>query len=228
MEFSEVDQNNMLEFVTRSFYTYSKGDIGLHPFDGETNPIPPFSNDKYTFTKAFRYNLNGKLIAPEVGSLSMLAVDNNPLIIDLLHKIGPSVLLREIARFVRLALINQIILEELEKFKFGEPTYKKPSEPSESTGYGLVEASRGSLGHWIVIKNGKISNYQIITPTQINMGPEDPYGNPSHMSMALIGTLVEDPENPIEIAHIVRSHDACMVCNVHLFDNNKEKMVLRL
>jgi len=228
MEFSSIDQANMLEFVTKSFYSYSKGDIGLHPFEGETNPLPPFSNDKYTFTKTFRYKLNGKLIAPEVGALSMMAVDNNPLIIDLLNKLDSSVLLREIARFVRLAFISKIVIEELEKFRFGEPTYKKPLDISESKGYGLVEASRGSLGHWIVIKDNKIFNYQVVTPTQINMGPEDSYGNLSHISKALIGTTVEDIENPIELAHIVRSHDACMVCNVHVLDGNREKMVLRL
>lgn len=124
--------------------------------------------------------------------------------------------MREIARFVRLAFISKIVIEELEKFRFGEPTYKKPLDISESKGYGLVEASRGSLGHWIVIKDNKIFNYQVVTPTQINMGPEDSYGNLSHISKALIGTTVEDIENPIELAHIVRSHDACMVCNVHV------------
>ncbi|ARM77064.1 cytochrome B [Acidianus manzaensis] len=223
----QLNQENFLEFVSKSYYTYSSGDIGLHPFQGETNPIPPISKDKYTFTKAFRYKLKDKLIAPEVGALSMLAVGGNDLILDLLKHLGTNVLLREIARFIRIVLINKIIEEQLEKYKFGEPTYKKPDEVKDSQGYGLIEASRGSLGHWIVIKDGKIQNYQIITPTQINMGPEDPYGNLSHMSLALVGTEVENIDNPIEVAHIVRSHDACMVCNVHFFDN-KEKMVLKL
>lgn len=228
-EVSELKQENILEFVSASYYTYSVGDAGLHPFEGETNPIPTLENrKKYTFTKAFRYKLEDKLIAPEVGALAMLAVSGNELILDLLRRLGPSVLLREIARYVRVALISRIIEEQLEEYTFGEPTYKRPDEIKDSQGYGLLEAARGSLGHWIVIKDGKIHNYQIVTPTQINMGPEDAYGNPSHMSLALVGTEVEDLNNPIEVAHIIRSHDACMVCNVHFFDSNKEKMVLRL
>lgn len=227
MEVQPVDQERMEEFVDKSYYVYSRKG-GLHPFQGETNPIPPLSMDKYTFTKTFRYRMGDSLISPEVGAMAMLTVDGNPLMLDAMRKIGPSVLLREISRFVRLALISKIVAEELEKFKFGEPTYKKPSEVNDAIGYGLVEASRGSLGHWIVIKERRIHNYQVITPTQINMGPEDPEGNLSHMSMALIGTEVSDLENPIEVAHVVRSHDACMVCNVHVLDGGKELMVLRL
>lgn len=134
----------------------------------------------------------------------------------MVDKIGPSVLSRIIARIIRIIIYNELMINELNNFKFGKPTYKKPNDVIEGKGYGLVEAPRGALGHWIVIKGGKILNYQIVTPTQINMGPEDPLGNKSHLPLALIGTEVSNVDNPIEVYHIVRSHDACMVCNVHM------------
>ena len=31
-----------------------------------------------------------------------------------------------------------------------------------------------------------------------------------------IGTMLKDPENPVELGHIVRSFDACLVCAVHV------------
>ncbi|EZQ01972.1 cytochrome B [Candidatus Acidianus copahuensis] len=227
-EIFPLEQGNIAEFVTHSFYTYTKGNVGLHPFKGETIPIMPKENGKYTFTKAFRYSLNGEYIAPEVGSLAMLSVSLNPLIVDILRRRGKSVLVREISRILRLVLIHKFVEEELGNYEPNGKTYIKPDEKNEGEGFGLVEASRGSLGHWISIKDGKINNYQIITPTQINMGPEDPFGNPSHMSQALVGTKVDYTDNPIEIVHIVRSHDACMVCNVHFLDGNQERFSVRI
>lgn len=226
----DLDQNNILEFVSNSYYTYYEGEkIGLHPFDGETNPLPPnINSSKYTFTKACRYKLGNSLIAPEVGAISMLTVGGNSLMVDLVRRFKSNVLLREIARIIRLALIHKIIMNELNDFDVNKPAYKKPDEVNNTRGYGMLEAPRGSLGHWIVIRDGKIYNYQIVTPTQINIGPEDPFGNLSHLSLSLIGTEVNDVDNPIEVAHIVRSHDACMVCNVHFFDSGMEKLVIRL
>jgi len=215
-EYIEFDQENIREFVTYSYYKYDNENVGLHPFDGITQVIDPASDlNKYTFTKCFRYLYQGNLLAPEVGALAMLTVADIPLIKDLVRRIGPNVLTRVIARLYRVVLYNKLMVENLRGYEFNKPTYKRVEYKDEGMGFGLVEAARGSLGHWIIIKDGKIKNYQIITPTQINMGPEDPYGGKSHVAMAIIGTEVEDESNPIEVTHIIRSHDSCMVCNVH-------------
>lgn len=215
-EMASFDQQRVIEFVNNSFYTYSMGDnVGLHPFEGETAPSIEEGKTKYTFTKCFRYDYYGQLLAPEVGALAMLAVSKNKLILDIVNRLGPNVLARVIARLVRVALYHKLMEEELETFEIGKPTYKRPEEAKAGKGYGLVEAARGSLGHWIVVKDGKIVNYQIVTPTEINMGPEDPLGNKSHVANSLIGTEVSDVRNPVEVYHIIRSHDPCTVCNVH-------------
>jgi len=213
--FEEVDQKNALEFVNSSYYVYSNGDsVGLHPFEGETNPMLTDDNKKYTFTKCFRYKYKDSFLAPEVGALSMLTVNSHPLILDVVRRHGPSVLARLISRIVRVSLFHRLIEEELEQFVPGRPTYKSVKQ-RDGLGFGLVEAARGALGHWVIIKDGKISNYQIVTPTQINMSPEDPWGNKGHLAKALIGVEVTDPRDPIEAYHIVRAQDSCLVCTVH-------------
>ena len=72
---------------------------------------------------------------------------------------------------------------------------------------GLWEAPRGSVGHWIDIKDGKISNYQCVNPTNWNASPADDKGQPGPIEQALIGTAVIDESNPFEIVRIVRSFD---------------------
>ena len=208
-----VDQRNIVEFVNSSYYTYTKGDnVGLHPFEGET--IPEISEKKYTFTKCFRYKYKDSFIAPEVGALAMMTLNSHPLITDIVRRKGPSVLARVISRIVRVSIFHKLMEEELDNFIPGKPTYKRV-EQKDGMGFGLVEAARGALGHWVVIKDGKISNYQIATPTQINMSPEDPWGNKSHLAKALIGIEVSDPKEPIEAYHVIRAQDSCLVCTVH-------------
>ncbi len=81
---------------------------------------------------------------------------------------------------------------------------------------GLVEAARGSLGHWIRIKHGRILNYQIVAPTTWNFSPRDHLGTPGVLEQALFETEVgADDADAVAIQHIVRSFDPCMVCTVH-------------
>jgi hydrogenase large subunit len=94
--------------------------------------------------------------------------------------------------------------------------------------FGLVEAARGGLGHWVKIRGGRISHYQIITPTSWNGSPRDSAGVRGPWEEALIGTLVRDPENPVEIGHVIRSFDACLVCTVHRVERGRSTTKLRL
>jgi hydrogenase large subunit len=78
-----------------------------------------------------------------------------------------------------------------------------------------VEAARGALGHWVKVAGGRITHYQIITPTTWNASPRDGDGVRGPWEQALVGTPVRDPDNPVELGHVVRSYDPCMVCCVH-------------
>ena len=43
----------------------------------------------------------------------------------------------------------------------------------EIEGVGTHEAPRGTLSHWIVIKDEKIKNYQAVVPSTWNASPRD-------------------------------------------------------
>jgi [NiFe] hydrogenase large subunit len=90
-------------------------------------------------------------------------------------------------------------------------------------GFGLTEAPRGALGHWINIQNGKISNYQMVVPSTWNLGPRDSSGNRGPVEQALIGTPVADASKPLEVLRIVHSFDPCLACAVHVIDTKKDK-----
>lgn len=87
--------------------------------------------------------------------------------------------------------------------------------PAAGTGHGLVEAPRGALGHWISIKDYHIAGYECIVPTTWNCSPRDSKNQPGPVEKALEGVVVADPEQPIELARIVRSFDPCLACAVH-------------
>jgi Ni,Fe-hydrogenase I large subunit len=69
-----------------------------------------------------------------------------------------------------------------------------------------------------VIETGKIANYQVITPTAWNIGPRDREEALGPIERAMVGARVTDPEDPVELAHVARSFDSCLVCTVHAYD----------
>ena len=83
---------------------------------------------------------------------------------------------------------------------------------------GLVDGARGALGHWIEIKEGKIANYQCVVPSTWNASPRDPKGQMSAYEASLIGTPVDNPDQPLEILRTIHSFDPCIACAVHLYD----------
>jgi hydrogenase large subunit len=90
--------------------------------------------------------------------------------------------------------------------------------PAEAKGVGMTEAPRGALAHWIVIKDKKIENYQLVVPSTWNASPRDAQGQRSAYEASLIGTPVADPEQPLEILRTIHSFDPCIACAVHVYD----------
>jgi len=96
------------------------------------------------------------------------------------------------------------------------------TRPALSFGVGLNEAARGALGHWVVVKNGRIHRYQVITPTNWNVSPRDPNGNPGPIEEALIDTPITEESDAsnwvgIDAVRTVRSFDPCLACTVHMY-----------
>jgi len=91
-------------------------------------------------------------------------------------------------------------------------------------GYGMAEAPRGALGHWVVIQDGKIKNYQAVVPSTWNAAPRDYKGRKGAYESSLIGTKVADPEQPLEILRTVHSFDPCIACAVHIVDTKGREL----
>jgi hydrogenase large subunit len=215
------DQSQIAEHVAHSWFHDYGG--GKHPFEGETKPYATGNEgERYSWAKAPRYHD----LPAETGPLAEAVIAGAPLIADLIAKGGVSVLVRELARMTRpvslfpamRTWVNELIAQKGERL-----TSVARIEAGE--GYGLIEAARGGLGHWVKIRGGRISHYQIISPTSWNGSPRDSADVPGPWEQALIGAAVRDPENPVEVGHIIRSFDACLVCTVHSVDRRGETKI---
>jgi len=79
----------------------------------------------------------------------------------------------------------------------------------------MIHGARGALGHWVSLEDNRIRKYQIITPTTWNGSPMDSKHVNGPWEQAVIGTQVKNESDMIEVQHIVRSFDPCLVCSVH-------------
>lgn len=211
-------EENISEHVKYSWFKEYSG--GKHPFEGETIPYYNADTPKYSWCKAPRY-----LDEPmEVGPLAQLVIAGDPLMNDIYAKEGSNVWSRQFARLHRLVLSLTLLkkfLNDLLKNRY-EPNILQNPEILDGEGIGLIEAARGALGHWVKFQNGKISSYQIISPTTWNSSPRDSNEKPGHWEATLLGTEVRNIENPVELGLIVRSHDACLVCSVHVLNTSRK------
>ncbi len=207
-------QERIVEDVSHSWFADQKE--GIHPFKGMTTPYATGSEgERYSWAKAPRYDG----LPAETGPLAEMIIASNPLFVDLIKNDGPSVFVRGLARLVRPAMLLPIAdlwLKELSRNKGG--FYSNYNKIEDGEGFGLIHAPRGALGHWVKIRDSKITKYQIITPTTWNASPRDSNGMVGPCEKALIGTEIKQPGNPVEVGHIIRSFDPCLVCTVHTID----------
>jgi hydrogenase large subunit len=220
-----MDQAMTREDVAHAWYDEPGG---LHPFDRTTVPVAKNDvdhNGKYSWSTAVRHAENGRL---EAGPLARQLVaggshgeswqHTDPFILDVYKKMGgASVALRHLARMHEGIKLYREAERILREFKLGDPWYIKPTE-TDGRGWGATEAIRGALCHWIEIQGGKIKNYQMIAPTTWNVGPRSADSERGPIEEALIGTPVADPRDPVEVGHVARSYDSCLVCTVHAHD----------
>ena len=138
------------------------------------------------------------------------------LITDLVTRDGTNVRSRVIARLIETARIALAMEQWTRALRLSEPFCHNSRELPNGSYVGLVEAARGSLGHWMAVSDGKIERYQIIAPTTWNFSPRDSLDVGGPLEQALVGTDVGDAgPRAVAIQHIVRSFDPCMVCTAH-------------
>ncbi|MEZ5288370.1 MAG: nickel-dependent hydrogenase large subunit [Vicinamibacterales bacterium] len=243
------DPMEVQEFVNNSWYDYAAGDqTGLHPWDGETalhytGPTPPYEEldvtRKYSWLKTPRWKgepmevgpLARMLVAYASGSAEVKeVVDATLKQLDVPVAALFSTLGRTAARGLETKLVagwaKEFYGQLLANLKVGEVStanttrWEPASWPADAKGVGLTEAPRGALAHWIVIKDEKIANYQLVVPSTWNASPRDTKGQRSAYEASLVGTPIANTEQPVEVLRTIHSFDPCLACAVHLHDEH--------
>lgn len=204
-----VDLARITEDATHAWLDDAGG--ARHPAQGHTRPLAD-KPGAYTWNKAPR--LGGEVI--ETGAIARQLTSGQPLIRDAVARCGGTVYTRVLARLVELARVLPMLEQWLAAITPKEPFFVPDALPDEAQGVGTTEAARGALGHWLQVRGGKLSHYQIIAPTSWNFSGRDAAGQPGALEAALAGAPVLPGETtPVAVQHIVRSFDPCMVCTVH-------------
>ena len=233
------------EFVVKGIkesgkHAWYEDDEPLEPWAGLTRPKYTGWQDegKYSWVKAPSFY--GKVV--EVGPLAYLMcnlanenkdtlhhfnhikglyekLSGNTLSVDHLH----STLGRIIARTVHCCVLNNILEQQwkllVDNIGTGDTVaYLKTDIPQtgEFKGVGFGEVPRGMLSHWVVVKNGKIENYQAVVPSTWNAGPRNQNDEMGPYELSIIGTPVAEPTKPLEVVRTIHSFDPCMSCAVHV------------
>jgi hydrogenase large subunit len=125
------------------------------PHSGRTLPQPDKAG-AYTWCKAPR--LGGRVA--ETGALARQVVAGHPLARDLVARDGGNAAARVFARLLELARLVPAMEGWTRALHPGEPYIGGATAmPDECESFGLIEAARGSLGHWLGIRRGRIGNY---------------------------------------------------------------------
>ncbi|HVJ48082.1 nickel-dependent hydrogenase large subunit [Desulfitobacterium sp.] len=246
------DPAQIQEFVTHSWYKYDDLQAGLHPWQGRTDPQydgpkPPYQNldenKRYSWIKTPRW----KGQAVEVGPLARMVIGyarGNPgmksLMNDALGRLDLplNALFSTLGRTLARALETKYCADQLSglyadliaNIKAGDSqTFNgekwDPSKwPKEAQGIGFCEAPRGALGHWVKIRDGKVSSYQAVVPTTWNASPRDKDGQKGAYESSLLDTPMAVPDQPLEILRTIHSFDPCLACSIHLIDPAEEKI----
>ncbi|MDD5330327.1 MAG: nickel-dependent hydrogenase large subunit [Sulfuricella sp.] len=234
------------ESVKHSWYKGGKG--ALHPYKGETEPdYTDFQdNGKYSWVKSPTFYSKPAQVGPLSRVLAMAAQNHKPTlkyltgVLDTAGSLANtkipltavhSTIGRHAARAVSCAvqvdeLANQWQLLVDNIGKGDTKTFNKPVFPKgEVSGVGFHEAPRGVLSHWVVIKDGKITNYQAVVPTTWNAAPRNEGDAPGPYEASLMNTPIADPERPLEVLRTVHSFDPCLACAVHVLDAEGKPVV---
>ncbi|NQU65817.1 MAG: nickel-dependent hydrogenase large subunit [SAR324 cluster bacterium] len=228
-------ENNVKESIARSWYD---GDWTQHPYK-ETIDVKYTNYDRngqYSFAKASRFADQPMQVGPlaqvlssyalgdprtkkyvEIALNTIKSVSKNDVPLRILH----STFGRIVARAIRCAVINDMALKHwddlINNLASGDTEYhNEPAFPKgEVKGFGFHETPQGTLSHWIVIQDGKIKNYQVVSPSTWNVGPRDSVGNKGPCEASLIGNPIIDPQRPLEVLRTIHSFNPCLTCAVH-------------
>ncbi|MEA3639591.1 MAG: nickel-dependent hydrogenase large subunit [Lamprobacter sp.] len=222
-------------------------------YDKRGGPKPPYQqlniDDGYSWLKSPRWNNHSVEVGPLARMLLLYADSSAPAHAQAKELVDYSLttldlpvegLFSTLGRTAARTLESKIVADAMQTWydalvanirngdtqTFNPALWEPSSWPKQAQGAGYMEAPRGALGHWILIENEKIANYQAVVPSTWNAGPRDPAGVPGAYEAALAdNTQLHDPKQPIEILRTIHSFDPCIACAVHLSDPNSGEQI---
>ena len=227
------DEEKITEEVDRAWY---QGDevcyTDLNP-DGSLKTAK--NEDKYSWIKAPRYNNKTMETGPLARMLISYAKDNTLIksfvdefleatdleLMDLCTTVG-----RNAARAIETEYICEYIFKLLSRLiqnikYYDTDTWTEfdfESLEKNAKGRAFYEVPRGTLSHFVKIRESKIENYSVIAPTTWNATPKNFDGARGAYEEALIGLKIEDTDKPLEVLRVIHSFDPCLACAVHVID----------
>jgi hydrogenase large subunit len=218
-------------------------------YEGRGGPATPYKqlnvDDGYSWLKAPRWKGKSMEVGPLARVLVLYAKGDEAtreLVDSTLSALGADkrALFSTLGRTAARTLETKLIADKMQDWMddltanikagntrtFNEKLWEPSSWPKEAKGVGFMEAPRGGLAHYMVIKDQKIDNYQAVVPSTWNAGPRDPQNQPGAYEAALQDNHeMHDPHQPVEILRTVHSFDPCLACAVHLTDEDGEEML---
>lgn len=189
-----------------------------HTWINELGQLDENKSEAYSWINAPRY----KDYPMEVGPLARMIIGGY-------YENRISVMDRIIARALETKKICECLESIIEQIRL-QPAYQKAWEiPEKASGFAILEASRGGLGHWVDIENKVIKNYTLITPSTWNLSPRDSKGNRGVIEEALVGTDIYDMKKAQTIiGRIVRSFDPCSNCASHITSDTYDPITIQI
>ncbi len=246
----EVDQTKITEDVTHAWY---EGNTNLHPYDGVTIPkYTGFgkkedniayldTQNKYSWIKSPLYDDERMEVGPLARMIVGVAAKDERITkyVTTFLKNGnlPTEVLfstvgRTAARAIETELMADVMMDWVDELALNVAhgdlstwTEFNFNEVAKDTkGFGMAEAPRGGLGHWVKVKDGKVVNYQTVVPSTWNAAPRDYKGRLGAYESSLVGTKVANPDQPLEILRTIHSFDPCIACAVHIVDTKGKEL----
>ncbi len=241
-----VSHEDIGESVQHAWYTYPNGDDALtRPVDGLTDPmftatLPLTQLDgdgKYTWSKAPRYNG----LPMETGPLARVLVgaangqtEIRLALARLLERtgLGPKGTTGVLGRMLARAVETDVLSRELDGWVWelrsslatGDVSvasvelWDPNAWPDEFAGWSAGEGPRGSVNHWVHVKNKYVDAYQVVDGSTWNASPRDVLAMAGPLESSLVGTPVADAAQPLEILRVVHSIAPCAACAAHVHD----------